>query len=156
MSAPSYGQTRLAVEIQVRAVLIANRGEIAIRIARALRKLGLRSLAVHAHDDISSLHLRYADEVIALPGKGVPAYLDQEAILLIARERGCDAVHPGYGFLSENADFARRCTENGIRFIGPAPEMLDLFGDKARARALAQELGVPVMPGTAHATSVQE
>ncbi|WP_427965370.1 carboxyl transferase domain-containing protein [Altererythrobacter sp.] len=140
----------------MRGILIANRGEIAIRIARAARKLSVKSVAVHAIDDSDSLHLRIADEVAALPGSGTAAYLDQDAIIEAARSCGCDAIHPGYGFLSENAEFARLCAKNGIRFIGPAPEMLDLFGDKAQARSLAQELGVPIMPGTEQATSLEE
>ena len=128
-------------------ILIANRGEIAIRIAEAAADLGVATLAVHSTDDADSLHVRRADAAAALPGRGAGAYLDIEAVVAAAIEGGCDAVHPGYGFLSENAAFARRCAEAGLVFIGPRPEALDLFGDKLRARTLAVELGVPVAGG---------
>src|SRR5690349_8611175 len=118
----------------IKSVLIANRGEIAIRIARSASELGIRSHAVFSEDDAQSDHVRKADEAHALAGKGPAAYLDAEQIVGIAREAGCDAVHPGYGFLSENADFARRCDEFGLRFVGPTPDALEAFGDKGRAR----------------------
>ncbi|MBE1531634.1 carboxyl transferase domain-containing protein [Actinomadura algeriensis] len=137
-------------------ILVANRGEIAVRIARAAARLGVRSVAVHPRDDAGSLHTRIADAAHELPGEGVAAYLDAERIVAAARETGCDAVHPGYGFLSENAEFARRCAEAGLTFIGPRPELLELFGDKSRARGLAQRLGVPVVPGTRGATTLAE
>ncbi|WP_026404278.1 carboxyl transferase domain-containing protein [Actinomadura rifamycini] len=137
-------------------ILVANRGEIAVRIARAAARLGVRAVAVHARDDAGSLHTRIADAAHELPGEGVAAYLDAERLVEAARATGCDAVHPGYGFLSENAGFARRCAEDGLTFIGPRPELLELFGDKARARALAVELGVPVVPGTEAATTLAE
>ena len=132
----------------LRRLLIANRGEIAIRIARSAAELGLASVAVCSEDDAGSLHAARADEVETLPGRGAAAYLDQEGVLAAAERARCDAVHPGYGFLSENADFARACAERDIAFVGPAPETLDLFGDKARARAFAERCGVPVLPGT--------
>ncbi len=131
----------------MKSVLIANRGEIAIRIARACADLGLRSVAVYARDDAASLHAARADEAIALEGSGVSAYLDGEDVIAAARRAGCDAIHPGYGFLSERADFARRVADCGLVFVGPSPEALALFGDKARARDLAGEVGVPVPPG---------
>src|SRR5689334_16055433 len=118
-------------------VLIANRGEIAIRIAQAAAELGIATVAVYAEDDAQSLHVRRADDSHALRGTGPAAYLDIDQILLVAEATGCDAVHPGYGFLSENSVFARRCTQAGICFVGPDPETLDLFGDKAAARAFA-------------------
>ncbi len=129
-------------------VLIANRGEIAIRIARAARLLGIRTLAVHAPVDAKALHTRFADEARALPGDGVAAYLDAGALIALARESGCDAVHPGYGFLAENADFAARCADAGLAFIGPSPDLLRLFGDKVAARARAQACGIPVIAGS--------
>ncbi len=132
----------------LRRVLIANRGEIAIRVARSAAELGLAAVAVCSEDDAGSLHAVRADKVEALPGRGAAAYLDQEAVLGAAERAGCDAVHPGYGFLSENAKFARRCAERGVTFVGPGAETLDLFGDKARARAFAEGCGVPVLPGT--------
>ncbi|MBS4023313.1 MAG: biotin/lipoyl-binding protein [Dethiobacter sp.] len=137
-------------------ILIANRGEIAIRIARAAADLGIRTVAVHSADDSKSLHIRAADQVCALKGTGAAAYLNIEQIISVARAAGCDAIHPGYGFLSENAVFARRCAEEGITFIGPKPDVLELFGDKIRARALAKQCGVPLLPGTHRATSLQE
>src|SRR5262245_40063176 len=137
-------------------ILVANRGEIAIRIARAARGLGIRSVAVYAQDDEGSLHTRRADEAHPLPGEGVAAYLDSDQILAAAHATGCEAIHPGYGFLSENATFARRCAQEGIRFIGPSPEALDLFGDKTRARDLAIGLGIPVIPGTQGPTTLTE
>jgi acetyl/propionyl-CoA carboxylase alpha subunit/acetyl-CoA carboxylase carboxyltransferase component len=115
-------------------LLIANRGEIAIRIARAAADLGIATVAIYSKDDAASLHARRADDAEALGGRGVAAYLDGVDILRIARERACDAVHPGYGFLSENAGFARACVDAAVAFVGPDPETLDLFGDKARAR----------------------
>jgi len=137
-------------------LLIANRGEIAIRIARAAAALGIRTVAIHAQDDALTLHVRKADESRALPGTGVPAYLDIDAVIAAARDAGCDAVHPGYGFLSENAAFAERCAQAGLVFVGPSPQTLALFGDKAAARGLAQRLGVPVMPGTGGPTSLEQ
>jgi len=129
--------------------LIANRGEIAVRIIRAAAELGIRTVAVFSKDDVHSLHIRKADEAHPLAGVGVSAYMDVEQILTAAKECGCDAIHPGYGFLSENVDFARRCAEEGITFVGPRAETLEILGDKAQARALAESCGVPVLPGTA-------
>lgn len=137
-------------------LLIANRGEIAIRIARAAAELDIPSVAVYAEDDTASLHLRKADQAVALKGRGAAAYLDMQQLLDAALASGCDAVHPGYGFLSENAAFARLCDEVGVRFIGPAPEALDTFGDKARARELAERCGVPLAAGSNRATTLEE
>ena len=131
----------------IKSVLIANRGEIAIRIARAAAELGLRSVAVHSQDDAASRHLKAADAAVALNGAGPRAYLDIAGMIEAARAAGCDAIHPGYGFLSENAAFARACAEAGLIFVGPSPEALEMFGDKARARALAQEVGAPLLAG---------
>ncbi|HUB15284.1 MAG TPA: carboxyl transferase domain-containing protein [Acetobacteraceae bacterium] len=137
-------------------VLIANRGEIAIRIARAAGDLGLGCVAVHSRDDARSLHLRAADAVRELPGRGAAAYLDADAIIAAAQASGCDAIHPGYGFLSERAEFARRCAQAGLIFIGPAPAHLELFGDKARARTAAVAADVPVIRGMDRAVSLAE
>ncbi len=137
-------------------VLIANRGEIAIRIARAAAEHGLRTVSVYSEDDATALHTRKSDETRALRGAGPAAYLDVEQLLAAARASGCNAIHPGYGFLSENAAFARRCAAEGLVFVGPAPETLEVFGDKARARALAQRSGVPVLAGTTGPTSLDE
>ena len=138
------------------ALLIANRGEIAIRIARACADLEIRSVAVFAEDDDASLHTRKADLAVPLKGRGVPAYLDMDQLIAIAAAHGCDAIHPGYGFLAENAEFARRCQAAGITFIGPAPEVLELFGDKAAARALAERCGVPLVAGINQAVSLEQ
>lgn len=137
-------------------VLVANRGEIAVRIVRAVRELGLRSVAVHPADDEHSAHVAAADEAVVLPGVGVAAYLDIDAMLAAARQAGVTAVHPGYGLLSEHAEFARCCAKAGLTFIGPRPEMLELFGDKSAARAYAVEQDVPVLPGTAGAATLAE
>ncbi|WP_037961644.1 acetyl-CoA carboxylase family protein [Streptomyces violens] len=138
------------------AVLVANRGEIAVRVVRAAAAAGLRSVAVYAEDDAAAPHVRLADEAHPLPGSGPAAYLDAAALLAVAREADCAYVHPGYGFLSEDAGFARACAEAGTVFVGPSPEVLGLFGDKARARALAQSLDVPVLPGTSGPTTLEE
>ncbi len=137
-------------------LLVANRGEIAIRIMRAASELGIRTVAVFSEDDAHSLHTRKADDARPLRGAGVAAYLDGEYILAVAKEAGCDAIHPGYGFLSEHAGFARRCAEEGIIFVGPRAEILELFGNKAQARALAERCGVPVLSGTSGPTSLEQ
>ncbi|MGA8570121.1 MAG: biotin carboxylase N-terminal domain-containing protein, partial [Candidatus Binataceae bacterium] len=139
-----------------RSLLVANRGEIAIRVMRAAAELGIHTVAVFSEDDARSLPTRNADEARALSGTGAAAYLDIEQIVAIAKAAGCDAIHPGYGFLSENARFARRAAEERIKFVGPRAEILELFGDKVRARALAERVGVPLLPGTAGATSLSE
>lgn len=137
-------------------ILIANRGEIAVRLVGAMHDLGLEAVAIHSVDDAGLLHTRLADIAVPLAQSGPRAYLDIEAVVAAGREAGCDAVHPGYGFLSENAEFARRCEEAGMRFIGPTPEVLDLFGDKVRARLLAEELGIPLLSGTDSASGAPE
>lgn len=129
-------------------LLIANRGEIALRIARSAAEAGLASCAVAPEDDRASGHARRAVELLALPGQGAAAYLDGAAVIAAGRAAGCDAVHPGYGFLSESAEFARAAEAAGLRFVGPTPEALALYGDKLSARALAQAEGVPVLPGS--------
>jgi len=137
-------------------VLIANRGEVAIRIARACADLGLRSTAVYSEDDAASLHVRRADAAIRLPGRGAAAYLDIAPMVTAARDAGCDAVHPGYGFLSENPAFATACAEAGITFVGPSPAVLASFGDKVQARAIATAQGVKVPRGTVAGTGLAE
>jgi acetyl/propionyl-CoA carboxylase alpha subunit/acetyl-CoA carboxylase carboxyltransferase component len=140
----------------LQSLLVANRGEIAIRVMRAAAARGLRSVAVHSEDEAGALHVRKADAAQPLRGSGAAAYLDIDGVLDAARQGGCDALHPGYGFLSENAEFARRCTAAGITFVGPSPNALELFGDKARARSLAQQCRIPVLAGTSGATSLEE
>ena len=138
------------------AVLVANRGEIAVRVLRAAVGAGWRTAAVHAEDDADAAAVRLADEAYPLPGSGPAAYLDAGAVIAAALRANCGFVHPGYGFLSEDADFARACAEAGLTFVGPAPEVLDLFGDKVAARALARSLGVPVAPGTEGPTTLAQ
>jgi len=137
-------------------LLIANRGEIAIRIARSAAEMGIRSHAIFSEDDAASDHVRKADEAHALAGTGPAAYLDVAQIVRIARDAGCDAIHPGYGFLSENAGFARACRDAGIRFVGPSADALEVFGDKGKARTLAVECDVPVSAGTYKPTTLDE
>src|SRR5690606_8762812 len=134
-------------------LMAANRSEIAVRIFRAATELHLRTVAIYAREERLSIHRYKADEAYEVgEGKGpVAAYLDIESIMGVARERGVDAIDPGYGFLSENADFARACAEAGITCVGPRRERLEMTGDKPAARALAQRIGVPTLPGTEEA-----
>ncbi|OKO69299.1 carboxyl transferase domain-containing protein [Bradyrhizobium sp. AS23.2] len=140
----------------IKKLLIANRGEIAIRIARAASELGIETVAVCAEDDARSLHVRRADRVLQLAGKGPSAYLDAAQLIALGKEAGCDAVHPGYGFLSENFEFADQARRNGIVFVGPRAELLDMFGDKSKARKLARTCGVPCVPGSAGPVTLEE
>ena len=137
-------------------LLIANRGEIAIRIARAAAELGIETVAVYPSDDERTLHVKKTDEQIQLPGTGVAAYLDSQAIIDAAKATHCDAVHPGYGFLSENVEFATLCEQGDLIFVGPTPLQLSLFGDKSSARQLAVNCQVPVVPGTNEKTSLAQ
>ena len=130
-------------------ILIANRGEIAVRIIRACRNMGIRSVAVYSKEDQDSLHVQLADQRICI-GEG-PAknnYLNMDQIIMAAKNMGADAIHPGYGFLSENSEFVRRCKENGIAFIGPEADVIDRMGNKSHARKTMMDAGVPVVPGT--------
>lgn len=138
--------------------MIANRGEIAVRIMRTCKDMGIRSVAVYSETDISALHRSLADGSIALGGNVArESYLDMEKILNAARKADCDAIHPGYGFLSENATFADLVRQEGIKFIGPSPETIRSMGDKTAARALAKSLGVPIVPGVVDTiTSLEE
>lgn len=130
-------------------VLVANRGEIAVRVIRALRGMGIPSVAVYSKEDQDSLHGRLAEERVCI-GEGASrnSYLNMDTLITVAKNTGCDAIHPGYGFLSENAQFAEKCRENDICFIGPSPEVIDGMGNKSQARAKMREAGVPVVPGS--------
>lgn len=140
---------RLAVMPQISKVLIANRGEIAVRIIRAARDSAIASVAVYADQDRDAMHTRLADEAYALDGQtSADTYLVIDKILSIARRSGADAIHPGYGFLAENADFARAVIAAGITWIGPSPEAIDALGDKVTARHVAEKVGAPLAPGT--------
>lgn len=135
--------------MQIKTVLIANRGEIAVRIARVARDLGIKSVAIYSEADAGALHTQVADEAYALPGNtAADTYMNIPALLDIAVRAGADAIHPGYGFLSENADFARTVTDAGMIWIGPSPESIELLGDKIAARRVAEEVGAPLAPGT--------
>jgi acetyl/propionyl-CoA carboxylase alpha subunit len=137
-------------------VLIANRGEIALRIIRTATELGMTTVAVYAEDDAESPHVHAADEAIGLPGSGPEAYLDQHVMLAAAKDTGAQMIHPGYGFLSENAEFARACTASGHVFVGPDAGVLELVGNKSAARAAATGAGVPVLPATEGPSSVAD
>ena len=133
----------------IRKVLIANRGEIAVRIIRACREMGILTVAVYSEADREALHAQLADEAVCIgPAPSKDSYLNMERILSAALVTGADAVHPGFGFLSENSTFARRCQECHITWIGPSPEVMDRLGNKSEARNTMQAAGVPVIPGT--------
>ena len=161
-SAPDRVRTRIGKRATIRGhdmpakLLIANRGEVAVRVAQAAAELAIPTVAIYSDDDAHALHVRRATAAVALGGAGAPAYLDGARIIAIARDTGCDAIHPGYGFLSEHAGFARACLAAGLTFVGPRPEVLELFGDKARARRFAADCHAPILPGTQHATSLGE
>ena len=130
-------------------VLVANRGEIAVRVIRALRGMGIPSVAVYSKEDQDSLHGRLAEERVCIgEGSSRNSYLNMDTLITVAKNTGCDAIHPGYGFLSENAQFAEKCRENDICFIGPSPEVIDGMGNKSQARDKMREAGVPVVPGS--------
>jgi pyruvate carboxylase subunit A len=129
-------------------LLIANRGEIALRIIRACKELDISNVVVHSEVDKEGVWVKKADQAVEMPGHPVEVYLDYENIIKIAKELKCDAIHPGYGFLSENANFARACDEAGLIFIGPKAEHIELFGDKIASKRAMKEIGVPVIEGT--------
>ncbi|MEO6202447.1 MAG: biotin carboxylase N-terminal domain-containing protein, partial [Nitrospirales bacterium] len=129
-------------------VLIANRGEIAMRVIRACREFGIATAAIYSESDATAIYVKKANEAYLVGPGPVQGYLDARQIVGLAKRIRADAIHPGYGFLAENADFARLCEEAGILFIGPSPHSLELLGDKVQARALAIKIGVPVVPGT--------
>src|SRR5437667_3041312 len=130
-------------------ILIANRGEIATRIIWACKELGIRTVAVHSEADRDSLHVRFADEAICIgPAQSAKSYLNIPAVISAAEITNVDAIHPGYGFLSENAYFAEVCEACNIKFIGPSPNVIRLMGDKSRALATMSQAGLPVLPGS--------
>src|SRR5690349_10463717 len=134
--------------VSIRKVLIANRGEIAVRVARTCSEMGIRTVAIYSDADRAALHVRSCDEAVRVgPPASRESYLVIENVIAAAKQTGADAIHPGYGFLSENARFARACAEAGIVFIGPPPAAMEEMGEKTRARRKVTQAGVPVVPG---------
>lgn len=130
-------------------ILIANRGEIAVRIIRACKLMNIKTVAIFTVVDSQSLHVKLADEAYCIGSGSVnETYLNIDKIIKIAKKAKCDAIHPGYGFLSENSEFARKVIKSKIVFIGPSPEVIDLLGDKVKARSIASKVGIPVVPGS--------
>ena len=141
----------------IRRLFVANRGEIAVRIIRACRKLGVEVVVGVSAADRESMAAQLADRAVCIgPAQATESYLNQKAVVMAAMGTGCDALHPGYGFLSERAVFQRLCVDNGIAFVGPSADAIDAVGDKLQARRIAQELGVPTVPGTDHVKAVDE
>ena len=140
----------------LRKILIANRGEIAVRIIRACAEMGMRSVAIYSEVDRFALHVKKADESYCIGTEPLAGYLNVYALVDLAAATGCDAVHPGYGFLSENAQFAQACKERGLIFIGPESDVIQRMGDKTEARKAMISAGIPVTPGTANLANVEE
>src|SRR4030042_6620530 len=133
----------------IKKILVANRGEIAIRIMRSCREMKISTVAVYSEADRTSMHVRYADEAYYIgPSSSSESYLKMDKIIKVAKESKADAIHPGYGFLSENSEFAKLCGKAGIKFIGPSPHAISTMGDKITARQTMIDSGVPVVPGT--------
>ena len=142
-----------AVTRPIKKLLVANRGEIALRVLRACREEGIATVAVYSEADRDALHVRYADEAYLLgPAPSSESYLSIPRILEAARASGADAIHPGYGFLSENAGFAQACAGAGLVFVGPSPPAIRLLGDKSLARQTMKQAGIPLAPGTDRVT----
>jgi acetyl-CoA carboxylase biotin carboxylase subunit len=142
---------------KIQKILIANRGEIAIRIMRTCREMGISTVAVFSDADRTSMHVRYADEAYHIgPAASSESYLNADKIIEVAKKSNSDAIHPGYGFLSENAVFAKKCSENGIKFIGPSPEVINQMGNKIQARLTMIAAGVPVVPGTTESLTTEK
>jgi len=142
---------------KIQKILIANRGEIAIRIMRTCREMGISTVAVFSDADRTSMHVRYADEAYHIgPSASSESYLNADKIIEVAKKSNTDAIHPGYGFLSENAGFAVKCAQNGIKFIGPSPEVINQMGDKIQARLTMIAAGVPVVPGTTESIKTEK
>lgn len=141
---------------KLKTLLVANRGEIAVRICKTARKLGIKTISIYTGSDAASAHVGAADEAILLSGSDAKGYIDGEHIVEIAKSKGVDGVIPGYGFLSENTDFARHVADAGMVFVGPSPKCIDDFGIKHTARELAAKADVPIVPGTKGLVSSEE
>src|SRR5215469_3679700 len=149
MGSPWSTGRRCLPSARFKKILIANRGEIAVRVISACKELGIETVAVYSEADRYSSHVRFADQAICIgPAKSARSYLDMPSIISAAEITNADAIHPGYGFLSENAGFAEICETSRLKFIGPRPEVIRLMGIKERARAFMREMGVPVLPGS--------
>src|SRR3990170_1948513 len=132
-----------------RRVLVANRGEIAVRVIRAVHELGVEAVAVYSTADSDALHVRLSDHAVCIgPPSAAESYLRIPSVVAAATTTGCDAIHPGYGFLAENPEFARACSDNDLVFVGPPADVMERMGDKAQAKAELREAGVPLVPGT--------
>src|SRR6185295_12497013 len=146
--APLPGRTRL-IQAMFKKILIANRGEIALRVIRTCREMGIKTVAVYSTADRESLHVRFADEAVCIgPPPSKDSYLNMPRIIAAAEITNADAIHPGYGFLSENAKFSKLCQQHNIKFIGALPEQIEAMGDKATAKATMKLAGVPTIPGS--------
>ena len=144
-----FADAKIMVIGMFKRILVANRGEIALRIIRCCREMGIETVAVYSTADASALHVQYATDSVCIgPPRAADSYLNMKNILSAATRLECDAIHPGFGFLSENSEFARLCEECGILFIGPSAEVIDQMGNKQAARQLMREHGVPVVPGS--------
>src|SRR5688572_2071585 len=134
---------------KIKKLLVANRGEIALRVMRSAKELGIKTVAVYSEADRNALHVRFADEALCIgPPASSESYLRIEKIIAAAKQTGADAIHPGYGFLSENEDFSKACEDNQITFIGPSPSSIELMGSKLAAKAAVAKFNVPLVPGT--------
>ncbi|MDX5436743.1 MAG: ATP-grasp domain-containing protein, partial [Pontibacter sp.] len=143
---------------KINKILVANRGEIALRVMRTAKEMGISTVAIYSEADRNALHVRFADEAVCVGGpKSSESYLRGDVIIQVCKDLGVDAIHPGYGFLSENASFAKAVEEAGLIFIGPSPEAIDLMGSKLAAKAAVAKYHIPMVPGTEHAiTDVEE
>ena len=138
----------------IKKILVANRGEIAIRVMRTAKELGIKTVAIYSEADTTTAHVKYADEAMLVgPAPSAQSYLNMDRIIEVCKELNVDAVHPGYGFLSENSTFAKMVTDNGITFIGPSPEAIEVMGDKLAAKNAVSAYNVPMVPGVNHAVS---
>src|SRR4029077_17234211 len=158
-AAPAFSRTRWRARLRpmFKRVLVANRGEIAVRVIRALHELGIEAVAVYSTADEGALHVRLADRAVKIgPPQAAQSYLSMSAIVAAAKTTGCETIHPGYGFLSENAEFVRACEDNDLMFIGPTADVMERMGDKAQAKVEMRAAGVPLVPGSEGTATLAE